>query len=404
MNIEHQVQIALDEGRGILRLVPTWVPRSFCIPGRRLKLHPDDYYAMGAHRGGIDERWFSSTVQADNGPETLPDEGLSYIVLQDGDPEQRFLLREAIEVAGEEIIGQRLMDDYGYWPMFAKFFDNLGPLPHHLHQMEEHAKKVSQRSKPESYYFPIQLNNHGGRFPYTFFGLRPGTTREEVKECLRNWDKGDNKILSLSRAYELEPGTGWDVPAGVLHAPGSLCTYEPQCASDVFAMFQSLVDNVPIPREQLVKDVPEEYKEDLDYIVDMLDWELNLDPQFYEHHFSAPKPVRPMEAMQEEGYIDRWVSYRSPHFSAKETTILPGRSVTLVDQACYGLILLQGHGAMGTWQVETPALIRYGQLTNDEFFVTEEAAREGVQVVNPSETDPLVMLRHYGPGNPDLTL
>ncbi|MGM0402030.1 MAG: hypothetical protein ACQEQT_12130, partial [Chloroflexota bacterium] len=191
---------------------------------------------------------------------------------------------------------------------------------------------------------------------------------------------------------------------GVLHAPGSLCTYEPQYASDVFAMFQSLVDNVPVPREQLVKDVPEEHKDDLDYIVDMLDWELNLDPQFYEHRFVEPRPVQPMEAMKEEGYIDKWVSYRSPHFSAKETTILPGRSVTLVDQACYGLILLQGHGAFGTWQIETPTLIRYGQLTNDEFFVSEEAAREGVKVVNPSETDPIVMLRHYGPENPDLDL
>ncbi|MGM0402049.1 MAG: hypothetical protein ACQEQT_12225, partial [Chloroflexota bacterium] len=246
MNVEHQIQIALDQGQGVLRLAPTWVPRDFCIPGRRLKLHPDDYYAMGAHRGGIDERWFASTVRADNGPETLPDEGLSYVVLQDGDQEQRFLLREAIEVAGPAIIGQRLMDDYGHWPMYAKFFDNLGPLPHHLHQMQEHAKRVSQQPKPEAYYFPVQLNNHGGRFPYTFFGLRPEVTREDVKECLRNWDRGDNGILNLSRAYKLEPGTGWDVPAGVLHAPGSLCTYEPQYASDVFAMFQSLVDNVPV--------------------------------------------------------------------------------------------------------------------------------------------------------------
>ncbi len=404
MNVEHRVQIALDQGQGVLQLAPTWVPREFCIPGRRLKLHPDDYYAMGAHRGGIDERWFASSVRADNGPETLPDEGLSYVVLQDGPQEQRFLLREAIEVAGEAIIGQRLMDGYGRWPMYAKFFDNLGPLPHHLHQMKEHAERVSQQPKPESYYFPVQLNNHGGRFPYTFFGLRPGVTKEDVKECLHNWNRGDNKILNLSRAYKLEPGTGWDVPAGVLHAPGSLCTYEPQYASDVFAMFQSLVDNVPVPREQLVKDVPEEHRDDLDYIVDMLDWELNLDPQFYEHRFAEPEPVQPMEAMKEKGYIDKWVSYRSPHFSAKETTILPGRSVTLVDQACYGLILLQGHGAFGTWQIETPALIRYGQLTNDEFFVTEEAAQQGVQVVNPSETDPIVMLRHYGPENPNLVL
>ncbi len=50
---------ALDQGKGILRLAPTWVPRSFCVPGRRIKLHPDDYYILGGQRGGIDERWLS---------------------------------------------------------------------------------------------------------------------------------------------------------------------------------------------------------------------------------------------------------------------------------------------------------------------------------------------------------
>ena len=58
---------ALEAGEGLLRLAPTWVPRSFLQPGRRLKLHPEDYYALGKHRGGIDERWFASTTVADVG-------------------------------------------------------------------------------------------------------------------------------------------------------------------------------------------------------------------------------------------------------------------------------------------------------------------------------------------------
>lgn len=404
MNHERIVQMALDQGEGILRLAPNWVPRSFCIPGRRLKLHPDDYYAFGAHRGGIDERWFSSTVKADNGPETLPDEGLSYLVIEDGAETNKVLLRDAIDAHGEAIIGKRLMDAYGGWTMYSKFFDNLGPLPHHVHQMREHAANVGQLPKPEAYYFPTQLNNYGARFPFTFFGLEPGTTVDNVKECLRNWNLGDNKILNLSRAYKLQPGTGWDVPAGVLHAPGSLCTYEPQYASDVFGMFQSLVDQVPVSWDMLVKDVPEELKHDLDYIVSMLDWETNVDPDFAAHHFMAPKPVAPPDEMRAQGYDDRWIVYRSPDFSAKETTILPGRTVTLTDAACYGLIALQGHGTMGAWDIESPAMIRFGQLTSDEFYVTEAAAQRGVTVVNPSKTDPIVMLRHYGPANPDLTL
>ena len=65
-HLDARVRAALDAGEGILRLAPTWVPRSFLKPGRRLKLHPQDLYALGTHRGGIDERWFASTTPAAN--------------------------------------------------------------------------------------------------------------------------------------------------------------------------------------------------------------------------------------------------------------------------------------------------------------------------------------------------
>ena len=64
------IREVLSAGEGIVRLAPCWVPRSFLMPGGRLKLDSRDLYALGAHRGGIDERWFSSTTNADNGPGT----------------------------------------------------------------------------------------------------------------------------------------------------------------------------------------------------------------------------------------------------------------------------------------------------------------------------------------------
>ncbi|NQT14563.1 MAG: hypothetical protein HQ582_17535, partial [Planctomycetes bacterium] len=67
---------ALDAGGGLLRLTPAWVPRSFLHPGKRIKLAPTDWYALGVHRGGIDERWFASTTEAMN-DNREPDEGLS---------------------------------------------------------------------------------------------------------------------------------------------------------------------------------------------------------------------------------------------------------------------------------------------------------------------------------------
>lgn len=390
---------ALEQGAGVLHMTPTWVPRSFNIPGRRIKLHPRDYYAFGAARGGITERWFSSTTKADNGPLTTPDEGLSYVAYGDHD-EGRVLFADVVADLGAELLGDALWEAHGGWPMYSKFFDNKGALPHHLHQMEEHAEAVGQKPKPEAYYFSPQMNNYGAAFPYTFFGLEPGTTKEEVRDCLERWEEGDNGIRYLSRAYRLEIGTGWYVPSGLLHAPGSLCTYEPQWASDVFSMFQSLVNEEVIDRALLVKDVPEDKKEDLDYIISMVDWEANVTPTVKQDYFRPPLPVRPLEEMESEGYVEKWITYGNEYIAAKELTVLPGATVTVRDAGPYGFITVQGHGRLGDWWIETPSLLRFGQLSKDEFFVSYPAAQEGVTIHNPSATDPLVMLKHFGP-NPD---
>ncbi|MCX7176511.1 MAG: hypothetical protein NT159_21835 [Proteobacteria bacterium] len=396
------IQRALDQGRGILRLAPNWVPRSFCVPGRRIKLHPDDYYILGGARGGIDERWFASTTAADNGPLTGANEGLSQVVVGSGANAVQALLRDAVAELKGAIVGERLWREHCGWPMFSKYFDNLAALPHHIHHRDQHARRVGQPGKPEAYYFPPQMNNHGGAFPYTFFGLAPGTTREQVRNALANFAKGDNRITALSAAYRLEVGTGWDVPPGILHAPGSLCTYEPQRASDVFAMYESVTGNQVVPEELLWKNTPEDRIGDVDYLLEVIDWEANIDPEFKRNHFMAPIPVRDEREMLEGGYRETWVCYKSPDFSAKELTVLPGRSVSIRDAAAYGLILTEGHGTLGVHRADTPTLIRYGQMTDDEFFVTEAAALEGVMIKNDSASQPLVMLKHFGPGNPDL--
>ena len=390
------LRAALASGEGILRLAPCWVPRAFLMPGGRLKLNPRDLYCLGAHRGGIDERWFASTTRADNGPGTPEDEGLSYIAV-DG---KRISLKEAIDTIGDEFLGADVMREQGGWNLLCKFFDNLGPIPHHLHQTDECARRVGRKGKPEAYYFPPQYNFKDNNFPYTFMGLEPGTTRGDVRRCLERWNEGDNGILYHSKAYKLKPGTGWQIDAGILHAPGSMVTYEPQVNSDVFAMFQSMVEGRAVPWDLLVKDVPPEHHQNLDYILDMLDWDANTDPEFARHRLFEPMPAKDPAFMADAGFQEKWVVFSTSHYSAKELTVLPGRSVTIADAAAYGLIVVQGWGSVGRMDVETPSLIRYGQMTKDELFVTASAAR-GVVVTNRSDREDLVMLKHFGPGNPD---
>ena len=378
-----------SQGEGVFRLSPAWVPRVFCRPGKRIKLHPEDYYVLGLERGGIDERWFASTTHAQNGPLTAPDEGLSYCVSADG--KQRVLLRDAVDELQGGLIGKALWDKYHRWPVYSKFFDNLGPLPHHIHHDDAHAARVGLSGKPEMYFFPSQVNNYGGEFPFTFFGVNPEITKAQVKQALMNFTKGDNKILELSRAYKLALDTGWDVPAGILHAPGSLCTYEPQFASDVLGMFQSLLYfEHPVSEDLLWANTPEEEMGNFDYLMDVIDWELNVDKDFSKNRFMAPQVLS-----QNEAYCEEWICYKSPVASAKRLTVYPGQTALIQDAAAYGLIMLQGHGKLNAWDIESPALIRYGALTNDEYFVSEDAAKKGVKIVNTSSCDPIVMLKHF---------
>ena len=155
-----KVEAELSRTGGLLRLAPAWVPRSFLQPGLRIKLHPDDTYAYGANRGGIDERWFASTtVTANEG--RAADEGLNYCVVG----KERFTLKQAVEDCGATLVGKAIWKKYGRWPVYSKFFDNMGPIPHHMHQSQKQAKLVGQEGKPESYYFPPQHNNVGNNFP-----------------------------------------------------------------------------------------------------------------------------------------------------------------------------------------------------------------------------------------------
>jgi hypothetical protein len=391
-NVAKILDQALDQGGGLLRLAPTWVPRSFLHPGRRIKLHPADLYAYGANRGGIDERWFASTTEAANEGRVWH-EGLSFASFEG----QQFLLKDAIDEAGARLIGKSMFKKYGKWPVYSKFFDNMGPIPHHMHQSFEHAKLTGQEGKPESYYFPPQYNNVDNNFCYTFMGLEPGTTKDDIRRCLQNWDKGDNGILDLSRAYRLQRGTGWLIPPGVLHAPGSLCTYEPQWGSDVFGMFQSIVEGRYVPWSLLVKDVPADKHQDLDFIIEMLDWEKNVDTHFKDNNYLEPIVDKKASG---DGYTDKWIVYGlvdgKQLFSAKELTLEPGAKCVLKDPGASGWITVQGKGRIGDLALQTPAMIRFGAETEDEVFISHEAATAGVEIENTG-SEPLVGLRYFGP-------
>ena len=151
----------------------------------------------------------------------------------------------------------------------------------------------------------------------------------------------------------------------------------------------------------MTKDVKPEFHKDLDYLINMLDWDANVNPEFAKTNKTFPRAVKPVEEMEAEGYREKWITYGTPYYAAKELTVLPKQTVTIQDSAAYGVILTQGYGRLGGQPVATPSMIRFGEMTEDEVFVTADIAKEGVRIENPSASDPLVLLKHFGPGNPD---
>ncbi len=397
MSKQAAIRESFEKGGGVLRLIPVFVPRRFSKAGRRLRLHPDDYFALGTQRGAIKERWFSSVIPAMNGELAPPDEGMSYVAVSN-DLQDKISLKDFVDELGAEIIGEELKKKYGTWPMYSKFFDYGEPLFHHLHLDFESAARVGRLGKPEAYYYPPQLNNHGGSFPHTYFGFDPDVTREQVRERLLDYEKRDIRITELSRAYRIELGTGWYTPPGVVHAPGSYLTYEPQWNSDVNSVYENITADEVYPYEFLTENCPDDKKRDVDYVLSLMDWEKNVDPNYKKHYYRPPITC----SHSDENHIEKWVAYANDYIGAKELTVMPGKSAVVKDDAAYGCILVQGHGKFGNYDAEAAIMLRFGQMSADEYFVSEQAAKRGVTIVNESKWEPLVMLKHFGPNHPDM--
>jgi hypothetical protein len=63
---------------------------------------------------------------------------------------------------------------------------------------------------------------------------------------------------------------------------------------------------------------------------------------------------------------------------------------------------VQGHGTINRLTLACPKLIRFVEMTDDEVFCTEPAARAGVTFENTSTVEDLVVLRYFGPeSNPN---
>jgi hypothetical protein len=204
----------------------------------------------------------------------------------------------------------------------AKLFDYADRLPYHVHLPQEYASRVGCKSKDEAYYFPEGVDM--GAHPESFFGVHPWIARDRRGDVLlpylEQWDS--DLILRHARAERLVADEGFDIPSGVLHAPGTALTLELQEDSDVLSMFQALNAGRIISKELLFKDVRPEDRETHGerFPLNFLDWELNGDPFFYENRHLTP---RPRDGAEQAGGNEWWIFWNTRSSPAPSSSSVP---------------------------------------------------------------------------------
>jgi len=368
---------------GILKLKPAWVARNFIPPGKRFNL-PEDQYNLG-DRGGICERWLASTTNADN-KVSVENEGLSLIKISD---DIEITLKEAVSLFPEIILGEHYAKTHKGLNRLAKIFDYGDRLPYHIHQMQKDASLVGRNSKDEAYYFPENVDM--GKHPETFFGVHSAIVKNKefnlLLKPLKDWV--DDSILQYAFAYNQFSGDGFQIPSGVLHAPGSALTIELQEDSDVFAMMQAKVGETFVSKDLLWKDVRDEdrkkYGESI--ILDMIDWETCGDPDFYLKRHTPPKLIKESVQGNSKEY---WVFYNSNKFSGKKLYIQSGDKYISRDSGVYSLFTWNGKGIFGGVEIEG------GNPDKDELLITHHCAISDTEIINTG-SEVLEVFKFFGP-------
>jgi hypothetical protein len=230
-----------------------------------------------------------------------------------------------------------------------------------------------------------------GPHPESFLGLHPSVADEQNHDLLlpflERWDS--DQILQHSVGYTEVADEGFHIPSGVLHAPGSALTIELQEDSDVFAMLQALNAGTIISKELLWKDVRAEDRATKAerFILELIDWEANGDPYFYEHHHLSPQLV---DGSRQDAGEESWIYYDTMKFSGKKLVVHPGSSYVSTDAGVHNVLVWSGSGIYGGLPVQG------GDPDRDEVLVTHDRAVRGVEVQNTGRED-LLAIKFFGP-------
>ena len=388
----------LEKNGGVFKLLHRYAGRTFCSPGKRLRLDARSYYPDYMGGTGLDELWMCCTVPIvtgviDTRTKKAPfREGEAHVLTSDG---QVISLQNLISANPKAVLGDKVTalskQLFGNvtWPIVSKKFDNLNPIPHHLHWSKWEVYDIN------SYDNPGVSPSH---YHTTAMGLYPFVTKAQFLACMKSFGKGEyNGVRHLSPHTMMHIDNGFVMPNGVLHSPTNLCTHELHVTMDEHFLAEDLTLDGRIGAKDAFyacreEDYPKARHEDWEYLVEKFDFAANQDPDFV---LKNSRPAIPAEEFKGNGVDAKWIVYGN----------------FLGDQKCSILRLIVAPGAKTTFRPECPTMfhtnggsgrvgklaVRYhqnmvlGEIYPEIGFITQAALANGGVEIENTGTEPLVL-------------
>jgi hypothetical protein len=388
----------LNKNGGVFQLLHRYAGRTFCTPGKRLRLDERSYYPDYMGGTGLDELWMCCTVPIvtgviDTRTKKAPfREGEAHVLTSDG---QVISLQDLISANPKAVLGDKVtalskqLIGKVTWPIVSKKFDNLNPIPHHLHWSKWEVYDINSFDNP---------GVSPSHYHTTAMGLYPFVTRDQFLACMKRFGKGDyNGVRHLSPHTMMHIDDGFVMPNGVLHSPTNLCTHELHVTMDEHFLAEDLTLDGRIGAKDAFyacreEDYPKARHEDWDYLVEKFDFAANQDPDFV---LKNSRPAIPAQEFKGNGVDAKWIVYGN----------------FLGDQKCSILRLIVEPGAKTTFRPECPAMfhtnggsgrvgklaVRYhqnmvlGEIYPEIGFITQAALANGGVEIENTGTEPLVL-------------
>lgn len=388
----------LNANGGVLQLIHRYAGRTFCTPGRRLRLHEESYYPDYMNGTGLDELWMGCTVPIvtgviDSRTQKAPfREGESHVLTPDG---QVISLQDLIASNPNAVMGEKVTEfsktlfGEATWPIVSKKFDNLNPIPDHLHWTKWEVYDINSFDNP---------GVSASHYHTTAMGLYSFVTKDQFLDCMKRFGQGEyNGIRHLAPHVMMQLDNGFVMPNGVLHSPTDLCTHELHVTMDEHFLAEDLTldgrigaaDAFYACREE---DYPRDRHEDWEYLVEKFDFAANQDPEFVQKN---ARPAIVAEEFTDNGVNAKWIVY-GDFLGDQKCSILrlivePGAKTNFCPECPTLFHTNGGTGRVGKLEIKYHQDMILGKIYREIGFITQAALAAGGVEIENTGSDPLVL-------------